>query len=626
MKSFRSFMLTEAYSRDKTLSNWKDKLDARANTPMELGYTSVTPDHLGRHQSRTITPTSHSWDDHYQAWKENPEAYTARWDHSHILGHIGSVQTSDVVGHQTSGFHGMDLDRPIKESESFQKLKRVEHDGVDHQEKHGVISPDAATTYHAELDHQDKHTRFKFQQHQDGLTNREAEMTPREYAHHKFMSDLESALPHPKYVQTALRMFTNPQGGITRTEDMFSTVADAFHRYHEIASKGKLLPDARVNLPIGTSKEEIGAHTSANWEWANRNEMVGTQDLKTGKLVTQEEVDGLKKKAERGYPLHSEFQRFDKLPHLASVVTHPKYKRILEPVPEVSDAKEGVDYEKVHEDDHQTVYHPKTEHGAWVLAHDPHTGEKADWCTAPDPKNRNAHNYFSTYHAQGPMLIVHKNHEPGIFQIHTASDQWMNQYDHNVDDEENAETDERGAGIRMSNGFSHHRATGWSNERIVHHTEDHPQWHEGDGRLHSSTGLDQHIMWKLYNGARGGKGPEYDEYTKFLPHLTKSNDLENDVPNKAHHMLTNIIADHSQPIGPKTKAAILDHHSSISLADHQLAMISRPDTTDGDVYTAMANISVKPEYVAKKYPIAHARMQAQLAKLRGSSGPNTDNA
>ncbi len=619
MKTLRSFMLTEAYSRDKTVANFKDKIEARVSTPKELKVTSETPDYRGNYPTYSYTPESADWHDHLQAWKAHPDAYEPRFDDSHIIGHLGFADRGKRVGEQTSMFHDMDLDTPIRQQKQFKKAaedQQTSHEHADFGFNQGVYGADERDRLHAEIDHPDKPTRFKLRQESDHLTNREADMTPREYAHHKFMGDLEAALPHPKYVQAALRMYTNPNGGIHRTEDMFSTVADAFHKYHAIASKGKLLADQRVKSPLGSTYDDMKKHADANWEYENVKDMIGLTHVASGIPITQEYVDAKKKESDKGFPLHSEFQRFDKYIQLSNVVNHQKYKRILDPVPEVSDAKEGVDYEKVHEDEHQTVYHPKTEHGAWVLAHDPHSGEKASWCTAPDPKNKNAHNYFNSYHNQGPMLIVHQkdpNHKVGMVQIHTASDQWMNSHnedvDHAYEHTHGMGTPEyRGEGAMMSDSLDH-RATGWSNERIVNNTEDHPNWDRGDGRLHSETGVDQHVMWKIDGGSKGQLLPHHrdDEYTKMLPHLLTSNDHENDIPHRAQVALQNVIDEHGTPLGPKTKKMIM--RGPTSLSDYRLRIITRPDAEKRDIDDVIRDPGASPDYIKNYYPEAWEKME-----------------
>jgi hypothetical protein len=474
MKTFRNFLLTEAYDRSKTVENFRDKIEERLRTPRALKT----------HEGVVVSHNTMNWDDHLQRHKENPSAYGgAVYDDSDSVAAIAGIRSRGPYGQplDTHPYNLLDTTTPIKELDHFKSDRDWRHKRLDDmiadpsvhkvskdiaktakspEGNSGVILGGSAAPYYSELH----------------VTNRQydAGMSVRDVVYDNFMRKLEGALPHPKYVQAALKMYTNPKGGIARTEDLFSTVASAFHDYHAIASKGKL--------------------DSTKWAAMSRKQEIHDQDTKIVGQLTQHisdeegnghpvgykvyvELEAAKKNVKDLAPLakgpkHTEFNRFTSLEQLQHTINHPQYKHILNPVPKVSDAKEGEDYDVIHDNDEATVYHAKTEHGAWVLAHCPHTGEKASWCTAPNPRHKGAHNYFRQYHEQGPLIIVHPKHptRPGeIYQIHRPSGQWMDENDNDMDERLDSDGNHgdpsiargRGAGMGLYK-FNHHDIAQWS--------------------------------------------------------------------------------------------------------------------------------------------------------------------
>jgi len=474
MKTFRNFLLTEAYDRSKTLDNYRNKIEERLRTPIALKT----------HEGIILSNNTSNWNDHIQRHKEDPKAYAG-------VIYDDSDHVSAIVGIRSRGPYGQPLDphpfnlldttTPIKELDHFKDARDDHHKRMDR-----TIANPSATPISQELarwakspdhhsgvsigDGMDSHYR------QVNVTNHQYDsgMSVRDVVHDNFMKKLEGALPHPKYVQAALKMYTNPNGGVTRTEDLFSTVASAFHDYHTLASKGKL-DSTRWAGPLHQQETYNRASKTVEQLTQHISDEEGNGHPVGYKIYV--ELEAAKKHVNDLAPLakgpkHTEFNRFTSFHQLVHTVNDPRYKDILNPIPKISDAKEGEDYDVIHDNDEATVYHAKTKHGAWVLAHCPHTGQKAEWCTAPNPRHKGAHNYFDHYNEKGPLIIVHPKHptRPGeLYQIHRPSGQWNDEHDEDMDNHLDSDGNHgdpsiargRGAGMGLYK-FNHHDIADWS--------------------------------------------------------------------------------------------------------------------------------------------------------------------
>ena len=475
MKTFRNFLLTEAYDRSKTMENYRDKIEEHLRTPRALKT----------HEGIIISQGSNSdWDSHLQKHKEDPKAYAgAIYDDSNRVGAIVGMRAHGPYGQplHPHPFGLLDTTTPIKELDHFKEVRDYRHKRLDDMIAHPSTSEETKRVARNAKGPEgfsgvalgDEPNSQYYPVH---VTNRQydAGMSVRDVVHDNFMRKLEDALPHPKYVQAALKMYTNPKGGVTRTEDLFSTVAGAFHDYHTIASKGKLDPTRWAEM---SKKQDLYDAGKRNVEYLTKHI---EDETNAGHPVGSGVHDTLKdaKQAVADFeplaksPKHTEFNRFTSFSQLQHVVNDPRYKHILNPVPKISDAKEGEDFDVIHDNDEATVYHVKTAHGAWVLAHDPHTGQKAAWCTAPDPRHKGAHNYFHHYNEQGPLIIVHPKHptRPGeLYQIHRPSGQWNDENDEDMDNHLDSDGNHgdpsivkgRGAGMGLYK-FNHHDISYWS--------------------------------------------------------------------------------------------------------------------------------------------------------------------
>ncbi len=475
MKTFRNFLLTEAYDRSKTVENFRDKIEERLRTPRALKT----------HEGTMISGWSTAYfDKHVKKHKEDPSAYAgALYDDSDPVGAIVGIRSRGPYGQPLHAhpFNLHDTTTPIKELDHFKDARDHRHSELDKQLADPSVHP-VSKDLAKQAKSPDGNSGVVLGGEPDSqynmvhVTNRQydAGMSVRDVVHDNFMRKLEAALPHPKYVQAALKIYTNPNGGVNRTEDLFSTVAGAFHDYHAIASKGKLDPTRWAAM---SRKQDIHDVDSQTVEHLSRH--ISSEEA-AGHPVGYKvyaELEAAKKNVKDLAPLakgpkHTEFNRFTSFDQLQHTINHPQYKHILNPVPKISDAKEGEDFDVIHDNDEATVYHAKTEHGAWVLAHCPHTGEKASWCTAPDPRHKGAHNYFHHYNEQGPLIIVHPKHptRPGeLYQIHRPSGQWMDENDEDMDHHLDSDGNHgdpsivkgRGAGMGLYK-FNHHDIADWS--------------------------------------------------------------------------------------------------------------------------------------------------------------------
>lgn len=477
MKTFRNFLLTEAYDRSKTVENFREKIEERLRTPMALKT----------HEGIIISQGSNSdWDSHVQKHKEDPKAYAgAVYDDSDPVSAIVGIRSRGPYGQplHKHPFNLLDTTTPIKELDHFKDARDWRHSELDKEindpSRDGSFSQNAAKQEKGPegrsgvflgTEPDSQYSRVIV------VTNRQydAGMSVRDVVHDNFIGKLERALPHPKYVQAALKMYTNPDGGVRRTEDLFSTVAGAFHDYHTLASKGKLDPTRWAEM---SRKQDMHDLDSQTVEQLTKH--ISDEEGKGHPVgyKVYAELEAAKKNVKDLAPLakgpkHTEFNRFTSFIQLQHVVNDPRYKHILNPIPKVSDAKEGEDYDVIHDNDEATVYHAKTAHGAWVLAHCPHTGQKAEWCTAPDPRHKGAHNYFHHYNEQGPLIIVHPKHptRPGeLYQIHRPSGQWNDENDEDMDNHLDSDGNHgdpsiargRGAGMGLYK-FNHHDISYWS--------------------------------------------------------------------------------------------------------------------------------------------------------------------
>lgn len=450
MKTFRTFLMTEAYDRSKTVTNWRDKIEERLKTPIILDNSN---------SSFSVSLYSPDWHEHLEKWKENPSEYRPHYDTTHPISGVVGIDHSRHRHTDGSGYNLLDINTPMKELDHFRDEREHYHiASANEPEGHSGIVIKGYGHIH----------RLEPTNHQY-----ESGMSVRDVAHDNFMRDLEGALPHPKYVQAALKMYTNPKGNVGRTEDLLSNVADAFHKYHFIASKGKLDSSAYAvpHYKQDTYKTDIETFQKLDAHIKEKREKGLPVSPEVLSLHHDLKADGKKQE-----PKHTEFNRFDTFDHLKNVIQDPRYKKVLNPVPKLEDAKEGEDYDVIHNNSEATFYHPKTAHGAWVLAHCPHTGEKASWCTAPDPSNRGAHNYFHNYNADGPLVIVHPKNpsRPGeLYQVHTPSNQWMDENDEDVDNHLDSDGNHgdpsisrgRGSGMGLYK-FNHHDIADWSAKKI----------------------------------------------------------------------------------------------------------------------------------------------------------------
>lgn len=371
---FRDYYLIEAVDLDRTWQNYGEAVKKRAATPSSW---AILVKHGGDSFHTVGTLTDHE----YKRNNITP-------DHVNDLGHHtitsagGLKKIRDEMG-------------PI-----FNRYTPNLHDQTT-KSKMWVAIP-----------HHDNHiiaTTLRSQQKEPGAMG----ISPKDHDDIKrdaFMGHVASSVPHPKYIPTVTRMYA--EGGIKRVEDIDTQASEAFGKYHQLATNGRLNPKKHVvDTATGSVAIRSVAEMGGQEEW--------DKNLKTAKLLNPQARNPISE---------TNFKAFKSLDDVRAVVNHPDHKEFFQK--ESKAALKG-SYTTVHDDDDVTVYHPHTHEASVALAHCPHTGQKAAWCTAANSES--GKDYFDSYSKDGALLIYHPKkpkYEGEMYQTHPS--QQMDEQDNEV--------------------------------------------------------------------------------------------------------------------------------------------------------------------------------------------------
>jgi hypothetical protein len=370
LPSLTEYYLIEAVDLDRTWETHKDKIIGRA--------------HEGRHH---VTAAG---GDHREYGKDHLNAEVvarAPWEND-----TEAHESARSLMHTNTDSKYLYFD-PDNKRELARDKKRIES-GLNHR----------YTIYH------DQHSvAVAIRRSVEGGLNGNDEV-PHGFAKEHFMNMVKEAAPHPKYIPTSVKMYAN--GAIKRMEDIPTQAAEAFGKYHKLATHGRLNP----NKYIVDSE--------------HRGRMIADKTQPGNEGIHEYDKWKKKKNPEWLTPVQeTNFKAFDSLNDVRLVTDHDDHKAFF--------AKERTgksNHTIVHDDDDVTVYHPHDHEAAVSLAFCPHTGKKAAWCTSADSSS--GASYFDDYSKNGALLIYHPKkplHDGEMYQTHHASNQYMDEHDDDVD-------------------------------------------------------------------------------------------------------------------------------------------------------------------------------------------------
>lgn len=385
---FRDYYLIEAVDLDRTWKNYGEAVVKRASTPQSWSILAKVHGGVSHHVIGSLRPNE------YEREKITP-------DHINDIGHhtitspAGLKKLKVAMGPMINNAPGArDTDEMIAIPQHDTHMVATILRQPKPPASDGPISKALAeTSYHDDV-------------------KRDA-----------FMEHVQKSVPHPKYIPTVTRMYA--EGGIKRMEDIDSQAAEVIGKYHTLATHGRLDPQRQV---VDSAAGKVySVHPD---EYGSQEEL--EKNRRTAKMLNPEARD-------KPIP-ETNFKAFKSLDDFRAVVDHERHSQFF--ASERKSALKG-SYDVVHDDEHVTVYHPKTYEAAKALSFCPHSGKKAAWCTAADSKS--GEGYFNDYHSDGPLLIFHPKqpkHPGEMYQAHAPvgySDsrryetQTMDEHDHDSD-------------------------------------------------------------------------------------------------------------------------------------------------------------------------------------------------